>query len=301
MLAYLIAFFLLFQPALLPAECTVSLEFSYSFGGTDEVRVVTASEGELNFIGQKVEMEYTIEPTKENGLLNWSIIGDGTLEITYRISSERYELEDFRGNLSDVPERIREKYTGKGYLNIDGETIKFIDPGNREIRKKALEIAGEEQNTYQISRMLYDWITENIEYNGRAGIYPQSAVETLRKKSGDCDEQTALFLSLARSLGVPCFYIDGYIIDGKGKYPAGHAWSGAIRYCDGKGEVFPVDTVCKEFGIKRANKVFVDFDNGKEGYMDSIYVDLHYWYEKDSKPEIEYEVTCTDFTLDSSA
>ena len=301
MLVYFLAFFLLFQPAFLSAECTVSLEFFYNFRGTDEIRVVTASAEKLNFIGQKVEMKYTREPTKENGLLNWSIIGDGTLEITYGISSERYELKDFRGNLSDVPEKIREKYTGKGYLNIGGETIKFIDPGNMKIKKKALEIAGEEQNIYQISKMLYDWITENIDYNGRAGLYPQNAAETLRKKSGDCDEQTALFLSLARSLGVPCFYIDGYVIDGEGKYPAGHAWSGVIKYCDNMEEVFPVDTVCREFGIKRANKVFVDFDNGKEGYMGCIYADIHYWYGKDTEPEIEYEVTCTDFTSGSSA
>jgi len=295
MLSYLLALALIFQPAMMalqPEECNIRLEFSYSFRNTVEVRVVTAED--LNFMGQNVTISYTSEPKREGGLLNWSIKGDGSFEITYDIRSERYELEDFWGNLSDLP-RGMERWLGKSTINVSGRTIDFIDPENELIRAKAREVAGDEQSIYQISRRLYNWIVDNVRYNSRASTYPQSAVETLQRRSGDCDEQTALFLSMARSLGVPCFYMDGYVIDRVGRYEAGHAWAGVIKYSGGKREIFPVDTVYKELGVKRANKVFVDYDIGTEDYMSAIYNDVRYWYDRGKEPRISYEVRCTEY------
>jgi len=299
MLSYLLALILIFQSVgalLQPDECDITLEFSYHFRNTTEVRVVTAEN--LNFMGQSVSIGYTSEPKREDGLLNWSVKGDGSFEIVYDIRSERYELEDFWGNLSDLPAGM-ERWLGKNTVNVSGRTIDFIDPENELIRAKATEIAGDEQSIYQISRKLYDWIVDNVRYNVRAGTYPQSVVETLQRRSGDCDEQTALFISMARSLGVPCFYMDGYVIDRVGRYEAGHAWAGVIKYSDGEQEIFPVDTVYKELGVKRANKVFVDYDGGSEDYMSTIYNDVRYWYDRGKEPRIDYEVRCTRYT-DSS-
>jgi hypothetical protein len=299
MLPYLIALILLLQPALTPNECAVTLEFSYRFENTDEIRVITSDAESLSFMGQKVLMDYTIAPVREGTTLNWSIKGNGDFSITYRIVSERYELKDFSGTIHEVPEDIKARYLGKNVLSVGGADIDFIDPGNQDIRNKAREIAGDDESVYGISRKLYQWIVENVGYNTRAETYPQGAAETLRKRSGDCDEQAALFISMARSLGVPCFYMDGYVIDREGTYDAGHTWAGVIKYNEYGYEIFPVDTVYRELGVKRANKVFVDYDNGSEGYINSIYNDVRYWYNDSGKVDIEYRVRCTDYITSS--
>lgn len=302
MLHYLLALILFFQPlgAFTAAErCSITLEFSYSFKNTNEVRVITSNAESLNFMGQNVTINYTEEPIKEDGTLKWSVKGDGSFRIEYKIISERYELEDFSGNLSDLPDNL-DKWLGKSVVNVGGKTIDFIDPEDELIRAKAKEIVGDEQSIYQISRKLYNWITANVRYNGDAYTYPQSAVETLKRRSGDCDEQTALFISMARSLGVPCFYIDGYVIDRRGTYPAGHAWAGVVKYNDRGLEIFPVDTIYKELGVKRANKVFVDYDRGTEDYMSIIYNDVRYWYDSGKKPEVDYSVRCTEYVSNAN-
>jgi hypothetical protein len=301
MLHYLLALILLFQPLgalLAPDECFIALEFSYTFKNTDEVRVVTSDAESLNFMGQNVTISYTVEPVKENRVLNWSIKGDGSFKISYDVWSERYELKDFSGNLSDLPKMDR--YLGKSTVSVSGRVIDFIDPEDESIRAKAIEIAGGEESIYQIGRKLYDWIVENVRYNNRAETYPQSAAETLKKRSGDCDEQTALFISMARSLGVPSFYMDGYVIDRVGSYPAGHAWAGVIKWNDKGYEIFPVDTVYREFGVKRANKIFVDYDRGTEGYMSTIYNDVRYWYGSGERAEVTYEVRCKEYTTSAN-
>ena len=281
-----------------PEECALTLEFSYRFNDVVQIRVVTMDGDKLNFMGQRVDLNYSIEPEMEDNILNWTLRpgnGTGELLLTYRIVSERFELQDFSCVLGDIPKDIIERFTGKSVLNVDNESVAFIDPLNEKIGEKAREIVGQDDNVYSMSKKLYRWIVDDVRYNNKAKVYPQSAIETLEKRSGDCDEQTALFLSMARSLGVPCFYMDGYIINGNGKIECGHAWSGVIIESENELAVFPVDTVYKEFAEKRANKVFVDFDCGVEGYMNNVYNDLKYWHDSQKVPEIEFVVKCSHF------
>ena len=284
--------------SVLPDECALTLEFSYRYSNVVLTRVVTLAENELNFMGQMVDLTYSIEPRMEDNILNWTqkpTNGTGELILTYRIISEKFKLDDFSGTIDDIPEDVVEKFTGKSVLNVGNEGIDFIDPFNEKIAEKAKEIVGEDNNIYNASKKLYQWITDNIRYNNAAKIYPTSAIETLEKRSGDCDEQTALFLSMARSLSIPCFYMDGYVISGKGRCDSGHAWSGVFTRSEGVLTVFPVDTVYGEFAVKRSNKVFVDFDCGAEGYINNIYNDLKYWHNSQEVPEVEYTIRCSSY------
>ena len=291
---------LLLLPTFTIQECAVTLEFSYSFDGIREMRVVTADEEHLNSMGQRVRIYSNTQPRDEGGVLNWTIKNSsGDLRIEYKIISERFELRDFGGTIAEIPEGVRSAHMGQEYVNVSGVSILFIDPLDAEIRDKAEELAGGEESVFLASREIYDWIVENIRYGNRAEAHPKPAAEVLMSRSGDCDEQAALFISMVRSLGIPAFYMDGYVIDGEGVYRMGHAWSAVVMYSQGVERTFPVDTVYREFGIKRANKVFVDVGFWRD-HMSNVYNDVRYWYEDGSVPLVEYEVRCTDYVTSSS-
>ena len=76
---------------------------------------------------------------------------------------------------------------------------------------------GNETNSYQVLKSIYDWMTVNIRYpTGSTGGEPQSAVQTLLTKVGDCDDQSILFCSLARA-AASCLAADGRSVCGGGE------------------------------------------------------------------------------------
>ena len=96
----------------------------------------------------------------------------------------------------------------------------FIQVNNKEIREKAREIIGEENDPWRRAKKLNEWVYQNIKKQPTLSI--PSALEVLKTREGDCNEHTTLFTALARSLGIPTrvavglVYLRGYFFY--------HAW-----------------------------------------------------------------------------
>ena len=96
----------------------------------------------------------------------------------------------------------------------------FINPDDERIRKKALEIAGAEKNSWEAAKKINNWLFTTIRKVPVAGL-PASS-QTLISGEGDCNEHTFLFVALARSLGIPSEVCTGLTYyDGKFYY---HCW-----------------------------------------------------------------------------
>jgi len=83
-----------------------------------------------------------------------------------------------------------------------------------EVVQLAKNIVGEETNPMQQVRMLYYWLNDNIPW---AGAMEYSVMESIpqyviKNKRGDCGMQTFLFLSMARSLGIPARWESGWYL-----------------------------------------------------------------------------------------
>ncbi len=92
--------------------------------------------------------------------------------------------------------------------------------------KKAKELTNDAKDDEEKVRIIYDYITSNIEYdNEKASTvqigYTPSIDSTLKTKTGMCYDYTALFAAMLRSVGVPTKLVMGYKIDIE-EY---HAWN----------------------------------------------------------------------------
>ena len=65
------------------------------------------------------------------------------------------------------------------------------------------------------------WVDQAVEDSAVIGV--PSALETLKTKTGDCNEHTTLFVALARSVGIPSRVVAGLVYT-KGRFGY-HAWA----------------------------------------------------------------------------
>lgn len=78
----------------------------------------------------------------------------------------------------------------------------LIDADDRAIKKIVAEVKESEPETaWLLAEGLYDWVRDNIQY--RFDETMRSTKEALKKKEGDCEEMTGIFIALCRSAGIP--------------------------------------------------------------------------------------------------
>ncbi len=97
----------------------------------------------------------------------------------------------------------------------------LIQSDHPRVRDRARSIVGEAGDTLGAARALMAWIADNIEQEAVGGV--PSALDVLESRVGDCNEHSALFAALARSVGVPTRIVVGLVfVDGHFGY---HAWN----------------------------------------------------------------------------
>ncbi|MFW6123611.1 MAG: transglutaminase domain-containing protein [Acidobacteriota bacterium] len=113
-------------------------------------------------------------------------------------STEYFVYPDKVGELQDIPESIRKKYTQ------DGDKYRINDPF---IKNLAQKIAGDEKNPYWTALRIYDYLGENLSYNLKplGGWNPAPTV--LRRGTASCSEYSYCMIALCRALGVPIRYV----------------------------------------------------------------------------------------------
>jgi len=90
---------------------------------------------------------------------------------------------------------------------------------NQQVKEKAREIAADDRDAWSVARKLADWTHENLEWKHVANA---DASQTLATREADCSEFSALFVAMARSLGLPARIVSGLAYSGTSF--GGHAW-----------------------------------------------------------------------------
>ena len=101
------------------------------------------------------------------------------------------------------------------FLKATGE----IASDNQNVIDQARQIAGDDRDAWSVAQKLGDWTHKNLEWKSvaRAG-----AAETLATREADCSEFSQLYVSMARSLGLPARIVSGLAYSGNSF--GGHAW-----------------------------------------------------------------------------
>lgn len=129
-------------------------------------------------------------------------------------------LEVTRERLDGREAGYRLPYQGGGEPALELGATPLIQADDPRIVRVAREVAGGETDPVLVARKLSDWVYHALEKEVTLSV--PSAVQVLEARRGDCNEHTALYIALARALGLPARTAVGVVyLDGRFFY---HAW-----------------------------------------------------------------------------
>jgi transglutaminase-like putative cysteine protease len=79
----------------------------------------------------------------------------------------------------------------------------YIESTSPQIRELAGQIGVEEPRAWDRVEAIYDWVSKNIDFVDNRGGVVKTTDQTLRDRTGDCDELTSLFVAICRAGDVP--------------------------------------------------------------------------------------------------
>jgi Transglutaminase-like superfamily len=146
------------------------------------------------------------------------------------------------GRISNISRLLQRKYKQSfSYWPINSSAIQDIS-----------------QERWFATDDLYDWVQTTSRYIIMKIRHPEKqekrlgADQALRTSSGDCDEFTDLFITLARLRGVPCRRLTGYFIHQINVEPEPHAWGEILSPIIGW---IPIDIALHNLGNHTINYV----------------------------------------------
>ena len=158
----------------------------------------------------EINSEPDATPQEDKFVFNWGSPDENLLQ--YKISSTVQVENKF--------ERVFNKIDFPLIGTIPPDAAEFVNPtekidsGNKDIISLANQIAEGEDDLFIVIHKLATWVKDNIEYN--LNTVTESATKkaswVLDNRYGVCDELTALFMAMARSLGIPARFVSGISI-----------------------------------------------------------------------------------------
>jgi hypothetical protein len=119
---------------------------------------------------------------------------------------------------------------------------KYITPGNPEVVRIVGQITNASDSDDDKMFSIEQWVQQNIEYKSDISNYGQLErwaypIETLLKRSGDCEDQAFLIHSMGISAGVSPEKLrtyGGLVFDPNSPSAGGHGWTAYKRDSDGQ-------------------------------------------------------------------
>lgn len=182
------------------------------------------------------EPEYIIAPEEclqRSLYMEKEVVRDSATEfkISYKMhtAAQWFDVQAENALSYDVESELYKRYTEECPPHIV-----FSD----SVKNLARRIVGDEINPVEQVRLLYYWLNDNIPWAGALEYSVMDCIPeyVIKHRRGDCGMQTFLFLSMARSLGIPCKWQSGWYLLPEEKNL--HDW--AEVYYNGIGWV-PVD------------------------------------------------------------
>lgn len=97
----------------------------------------------------------------------------------------------------------------------------YIESRDRTLRDGVGKIVPKDATAWEQVEAIYDWVRANIQFIDDQGQEPVDTLTTLKRRHGDCDEMSCLFIALCRAAGIPArlvqvpghVYAEFYLVD----------------------------------------------------------------------------------------
>jgi hypothetical protein len=192
-------------------------------------------------------------------------------------------------DVNAIPESLKKQYNHNESLtfyNSDEHTyVKEIVINPYAFKNVTEKLTQNDTNVLEKLRTIYNVIVDNFHYiSERKGI-PNSAVKTWNQGAGDCDELSFVFVSMARSIGIPAWVEYGLVYTQNSWSP--HAWIGAVVPTKNGIVKVNIDTTVEVgkqnyglgFLIRYADRLTEWQDDGNSQHLNSYYTLIKGYYE----------------------
>ncbi len=230
-----------------------------------------------------------------------------TIKVSYEVETETQDWdysESGSGKIENISDDLKAQYNkNQWHIDRDGDGEKewMIEPEDPEIKELAEKIVeDEEENIYAKSEAIYNWVNRNIDYRLGGSMLPKDASSVLETRTGDCDEQSFLYISLLRALGIPAWMEMGVLYDRGGERWGGHGWV-RMRYVDQEGNTdwVNVDPVNDQFFFRDALRFTSWVDNGEEGHLEDFYYYIT-WKGEEDDLDIDDDIDPVDMNTEGN-
>ncbi len=263
-------------------------------------------------------LEYETKTFGSNDFIFWNISGKTSrtmeLGITANIEAESFIVSDLKGENALTVEQISQYYPtiANRYLNeqYQGDVV-LIDPNNPNIKTTANQVIlnQDTDNSFIIAKELFKWLKQNVNYEihlSQSDVQP--AFTTFKKKTGDCDDLSVLYISLCRAAGIPARFIRGFLINEENGdiIATGHAWSEVfVGGSIGNNGWIPVECACctasikadinQNFGVESAYHLRLFVGEGSNESLNASLSSISYSYGPQRTVEVESISEVTNF------
>ncbi len=158
---------------------------------------------------------------------SYSLSGSSNLRIIYTGKTE-LKIWDIKSKLDvdSIPSNLKKEYNHDEYIKDNKLKKWIIQPSEFESKHIGEDITKGKGNVVDKLRAIYDYMVKNFRYEGERSGTPKSAVQTWNDGEGDCDELSFVFVSIARSIGIPAWVEYGLLYNGNEL--GAHAWIGTV-------------------------------------------------------------------------
>ena len=232
----------------------------------------------------------------------WSYTLAGSAEIKLEYSGETtlkvWDIKESDG-VNAIPQSIKNQYNHAEYIDLgDGNRKYVINPG--PFKNITLQVTKDKPTVLEKLRAIYDVIIKNFKYQTQRSGLPRTAVETWNSGEGDCDELSFVFVSMARSIGIPAWVEYGMIY--VGNTWSGHAWVRTVVPHDGKVDEVNIDVTMevgrtdlgRGFLIRDPYRITEWIDDGNSEHLSSYYTFIVYT----TPPNLQYQENVNVIKMD---
>ena len=195
-----------------------------------------------------------------------------TATITYDMRVYSVVLDFGRedtGSIYDMPDDLDR------YLDDEWK----IEPSLDSVSTLATSLTSGTNNVYAMVEAIYDHMRNEFTYDTNSPGEPKSCTQTLSDGRGDCDDQSILFISMLRSVGIPAWLEFGPLYDPTTNEWGAHAWSKVyVPLAGGGGGTVTVDVVNGQFMVKDCSRFTEWESDGNEEHLEDYYHTLSYSY-----------------------
>ena len=195
-----------------PVECYVDIDGVLHFGKSinNERGYKFSTTGS----GTNTIIDYEETLTTDNVVTVGRVVYDGATKATAKASREMIATWGYiEGDAVDCTQNITKPGTNVAGSSSNSDGQAFINKYNinsKIVQQANTIISGATSETAK-AKAIWNWMRNNVKYSYYA-CTKKGALGTLNKRSGNCADQTHLYMSLAGSVGliVRCNHINGH-------------------------------------------------------------------------------------------